>query len=67
MQIVVLDGHAVNPGDLSWDCLREFGTLSVYDRTPPELRHSGSSARTSPSCVRPSSTRRRLRARETSG
>ena len=37
MQIVVLDGHAVNPGDLSWDCLREFGTLSVYDRTPPEF------------------------------
>lgn len=37
MQIVILDGHAVNPGDLSWDCLREFGTLSVYDRTPPEF------------------------------
>lgn len=37
MQIVVLDGHAVNPGDLSWDCLREYGTLSVYDRTPPEF------------------------------
>lgn len=37
MQIVVLDGHAVNHGDLSWDCLREFGTLSVYDRTPPEF------------------------------
>ena len=37
MQIVVLDGHAVNPGDLSWDCLREIGTQSVYDRTPPEF------------------------------
>lgn len=37
MQIVILDGHALNPGDLSWDCLREFGTLSVYDRTPPEF------------------------------
>lgn len=37
MQIVILDGHALNPGDLSWDCLREFGTVSAYDRTPPEL------------------------------
>ena len=37
MQIVILDGHALNPGDLSWDGLREFGTLSVYDRTPPEF------------------------------
>lgn len=37
MQIVILDGHAVNPGDLSWDCLRAFGTLSVYDRTPAEF------------------------------
>ena len=37
MQIVILDGYTLNPGDLSWDCLREFGTVSVYDRTPPEL------------------------------
>lgn len=37
MQIVVLDGHALNPGDLSWDCFRAFGTVSVYDRTPPEF------------------------------
>lgn len=37
MQIVILDGYAANPGDLSWDALRRFGTLSVYDRTPPEL------------------------------
>lgn len=36
MQIVILDGYAANPGDLSWDALRRFGTLSVYDRTPPE-------------------------------
>ena len=34
---VILDADGVNPGDLSWDCLREFGTLSVYDRTPPEF------------------------------
>ncbi len=33
MKIVILDGHALNPGDLSWHCLEEFGTLTVYDRT----------------------------------
>lgn len=33
MNIVVLDGHAVNPGDLSWDWLEEFGTVTVYERT----------------------------------
>jgi glycerate dehydrogenase len=37
MKIVVLDGYTLNPGDLSWDCLRELGELSVYDRTPSEL------------------------------
>lgn len=37
MKIVVLDGHALNPGDLSWDCLRQFGEVTVYDRTPVEL------------------------------
>ena len=34
MKIVVLDGYAVNPGDLSWDYLRALGDLTVYDRTP---------------------------------
>lgn len=33
MKIVILDGHAVNPGDLSWDCFRQFGTVTVYERT----------------------------------
>lgn len=36
MKIVILDGHASNPGDLSWDVLRPFGELTVYDRTAPE-------------------------------
>ncbi|MDO4564656.1 MAG: D-2-hydroxyacid dehydrogenase [Clostridia bacterium] len=35
MQLVVLDGYPINPGDLSWDGIRNFGTLSVYDRTDP--------------------------------
>lgn len=37
MKIVILDGYAANPGDLSWDWLKQFGELTVYDRTPDEL------------------------------
>lgn len=37
MNIVVLDGHALNPGDLSWDALKALGKVTIYDRTPPEL------------------------------
>ena len=37
MKIVVLDGYALNPGDLSWDFLKSFGEFTVYDRTPAEL------------------------------
>ena len=33
MKIVVLDGYAENPGDLSWDGLRALGEVTVYDRT----------------------------------
>ena len=36
MKIVVLDGYTENPGDLSWDGLRDLGELTVYDRTRPE-------------------------------
>lgn len=35
MKIVVLDGYGMNPGDLSWDALKELGDLTVYDRTAP--------------------------------
>lgn len=34
MNIVVLDGYAGNPGDLSWDTMGKLGNLTVYDRTP---------------------------------
>lgn len=37
MQIVILDAHAVNPGDLSFEPLKELGRLSVYNRTPEDL------------------------------
>ena len=36
MHIVILDGYALNPGDLSYDSLRQFGELTIYDRTEPE-------------------------------
>ena len=36
MKIVVLDGFALNPGDLSWEGLKRFGEVVVYDRTPME-------------------------------
>jgi len=32
-KIVVLDGHALNPGDLSWKALGAIGELQVFDRT----------------------------------
>lgn len=36
MKIVILDGQAVNPGDLSWDCFDQFGTVTVYQNTTNE-------------------------------
>lgn len=35
MQIVLLDGYASNPGDLTWEPLKEMGEVTVYDRTQP--------------------------------
>ena len=32
MKIVVLEGYAVNPGDLSWEWLKEYGDVTVYPR-----------------------------------
>ncbi len=34
MNIVILDGAAVNPGDASWDEVAKLGELTVHDRTP---------------------------------
>lgn len=36
MKIVNLDGHTTNPGDLSWDGIKELGDYTVYDRTAPD-------------------------------
>lgn len=36
MKIVVLDGYAANPGDLSWDALKALGDVTGYPRTAAE-------------------------------
>ncbi len=36
MQIVVLDGNTLNPGDLSWALLQTLGDVKVHDRSTPE-------------------------------
>lgn len=36
MRLTVLDGYAVNPGDLSWSELESFGDVTIYDRTSAE-------------------------------
>ena len=35
MNIVVLDGYTLNPGDLTWSALEALGTCRVFERTPP--------------------------------
>lgn len=36
MKIVVLDGYAANPNDLSWEDTQALGQLVVFDRTAPD-------------------------------
>lgn len=36
-KIVCLDGHTLNPGDNPWIEVEKLASLTVYDRTPPEL------------------------------
>lgn len=36
MNIVVLDGHTLNPGDNPWSALEALGTVTVYPRTRPD-------------------------------
>lgn len=35
--ITVLDGHTLNPGDLSWDSLLALGGCAIHERTPAAL------------------------------
>lgn len=38
MKITILDGHAANPGDVSYDAIKALAdSFTVYERTPPEL------------------------------
>ena len=37
MRIVILDSKTLDPGDISWDRMKELGTLERYDRTPVDL------------------------------
>ena len=36
MKIIVLDAFAMNPGDLSWEQLKNIGDTEIYDRSLPE-------------------------------
>ena len=36
MKIVVLDGYTLNPGDISWEALKNLGEVVIHDRTPPD-------------------------------
>lgn len=36
MKIVITDGYTLNPGDLNWRLLDQFGEVIYYDRTRPE-------------------------------
>ncbi len=35
-RIVVLDAYTINPGDLSWERLKDIGNCEIYDRTAAE-------------------------------
>ena len=37
MQLVVLDGHSLNPGDLSWELLENIAPSVIYPRTQRSL------------------------------
>jgi glycerate dehydrogenase len=39
MKIVVLDGFAMNPGDLNWNTLKQLGETEIYDRS--SLKETG--------------------------
>ncbi|MBW7888875.1 MAG: D-2-hydroxyacid dehydrogenase, partial [Bacteroidetes bacterium] len=36
MNIVILDGYLINPGDLNWKEIHALGNCTVYDRTHPQ-------------------------------
>lgn len=36
MNIVILDGYTLNPGDNPWTAISALGEVAVFDRTPPD-------------------------------
>ena len=38
MKIVILDGQALNPGDLSWESIQALGDTVIYDHTDSETQ-----------------------------
>lgn len=38
MKIVILDASALNPGDMSYDCIRQFGDVTLYQKTDTEAQ-----------------------------
>lgn len=36
LKLTILDGHAVNPGDLPWDSFKKYADIAVYERSQPE-------------------------------
>lgn len=36
MNLIYLDAHTLNPGDLSWEPIQALGNLTLYDRTAPD-------------------------------
>lgn len=37
IKLTILDGHAVNPGDLPWDAFTKIADVTVFERTPSNL------------------------------
>ena len=35
MEIVILDGYTLNPGDLSWEAFEKLGNVTIFDRSLP--------------------------------
>lgn len=42
-KIVILDGYSVNPGDITWEPIKELGAVTVYEATSAEetIAHIG--------------------------
>src|SRR5687768_3233217 len=36
MQIVITDGHELNPGDLTWEAIEKLGKVNYYNSTPKD-------------------------------